>query len=101
MIQKEDTLVKRQKLDADADTVQADELRQASLETFGVTLKRKGDEEFSTKRRRSSGTETINYLKEKSEVDAELKREKLSLKRKELEEKTKSQETIPWLRQVK
>ena len=39
----------------------------------------------------------MSYGKEKTEIDAELRREELALKRKELEERSKSQENVQQL----
>ena len=55
---------------------QAAEMRQQSLESFGETRKRSGSansEATGTKRKKSSGSDMVLYLSEKSEREAELK----------------------------
>ena len=68
--------------------MKAKEFRQASLETFGQSCKRKeGDLDnepcSSGKRERTTGTETINYLREKTEPKFSFRKEELELKRTE------------------
>ena len=66
----------------------AQEIRNMSLETFGDTKKRKGDETDvkGNKRRRSS--DTMTYLAEKSEREFQLRQEELKIKERELELQT-------------
>ena len=69
-----------------AERSKAEETRKRCLETFAETKQRAkdscDDEEITPKRKpRSSGSETINYLREKAKKDSELKREELNLKR--------------------
>ena len=60
---------------------EAIEIRQKSVETFSETRKRNSEEDDTPRKRgRSSGSETIAYLRQKSEVDADLKKEELRLK---------------------
>lgn len=64
----------------------AEEMRQRSLETFKESSNRnEKDGSESKKRKRSSGSDTMAYLKQKAELDTELKREKLEVKRQELD----------------
>ena len=60
----------------EADTKKAIEMRKRSLETFGETKERNG-EEVKCKRARNSGSETIQYLREKSENELKLREEEL------------------------
>ena len=57
-------------------TAKAVEMRKASMETFAQSKKRKGEQE-QKKCKRSTGTETAAYLKEKVGLDASLKREEI------------------------
>jgi len=78
---------RKQKLETEA--AQAEELRLNSLETFGQTRKRKSldseEESPNSSRKRRSSTDTINYLKEKSVVDAEIRKQELELKKQEIQ----------------
>ena len=78
----------------------AEDVRQKALETFAQTKKRKSlgldDDETltSSKRSRSAGTDTLIYLREKSENDQRLKEEELELKKRKqelLEDQQKAQ----------
>ena len=63
------------------------------METFVQSKKRKGEQE-QKKSKRSTGTETVAYLREKAGLDASLKREELQLRRAELDEKKVQQEGL-------
>ena len=73
------------------DERKAEDVRQKALETFAQTKKRKSlvldDDETltSSKRSRSAGTDTLIYLREKSENDQRLKEEELELKKRKQE----------------
>ena len=73
------------------DKRKAEDVRQKALETFAQTKKRKSlgldDDETltSSKRSRSAGTDTLIYLREKSENDQRLKEEELELKKRKQE----------------
>lgn len=71
---------------------QAEELRLQSLETIGETSKRKGTEQTKPKRRRSD--DTINYLREKSAKEMEVREQELELKKAELEERKADSERL-------
>ena len=69
---------KKKKFEEEAN--QAAEMRQQSLESFGETRKRSGSPEATgTKRKRSSGSDMVLYLSEKSEREAELKKKELEI----------------------
>ena len=71
---------KKKKFEEEAN--QAAEMRQQSLESFGETRKRSGSansEATGTKRKRSSGSDMVLYLREKSEREAELKKNELEI----------------------
>ena len=63
-------------------------MRQKTLETFSETRKRNAviDDESpkSAKKRRASGSETINFLKMKADTDSELRKEELKIRGEEL-----------------
>ena len=75
----------------EADKLTAEDMRLQSLETFAKTRKRKrelgldDDESPQPKKTRNSGTETLVYLREKSEKDFQIRKEELELKKKEQE----------------
>ena len=78
---------------ADEETAKAVEMRKSSMETFVQSKKRKGEQE-QKKSKRSTGAETVAYLRERAELDASLKREELQLRRAELDEKEVQQEGL-------
>lgn len=64
----------------------AEEMRNRSMEKLGETQKRKAtaeDGQQTTPRKRSSGSETLVYLREKVEREFELRQEELEVKKKE------------------
>jgi len=82
----------------------AEETRQLALETLGETSKRKSDDfenpTTAKKRPRSSGSETLVYLREKAAKDRDIKLGEMDLRRQELElrkqevENTKQQQNL-------
>ena len=78
---------------ADEETAKAIEMRNSSMEIFAQSKERKGEQE-QKKSKRSTGTETVTYLREKADLDAGLKREELQLRRAELGEKKVQQEGL-------
>ena len=75
---------KKEKLAEDAE--KALEMRQKSLETFAETRKRTGDPDQSpVQKRRNSGNDTINYLTQRNETEAQLRSQELELRKEELE----------------
>ena len=72
---------------ATKDRETAEEMRRQSMETFMETKERKKLEDGESpplKKRRSSGSDTIQYLREKSEADRELRMQELEYQREEL-----------------
>ena len=62
------------------------------MDRMGQTQKRRvadQENEEGKKKRRPSGTDTLVYLREKNDIDKEMKREELQLKRMELEQQRK------------
>ena len=80
------TWIQKKGKKAEEETAKAVEMRKASMETFALSKKRKGEQE-QKKCKRSKGTETVAYLREKAELDASLKREELQLRKAELDVK--------------
>ena len=69
------------------DRKNAEDMRKKSMETFMETKARKkieGDEAPPGKRRRSSGSDTIQYLRDKAEADRDVRLQELELQRNEL-----------------
>lgn len=71
----------------DADRAKAEEVRKRAMERVGQTKRRQSEdgEECSIKRRRS-GDDTIAFLRERSQINRELKEKELELKKQEMEE---------------
>ena len=64
------------------DRKRAEEMRNLSMEKLGETLKRKREEDGgATPRKRTSGSETIVYPREKAERDFDLRKEELETKK--------------------
>ena len=78
----------------------AEDMRAKALEKVGETRKRvvcddgSGEPEKKEKRARRSGTETIVYLKEKSEKEFKMRQEELELKKREQSAQAKQQEEM-------
>ena len=72
------------------DKQKAIEIRQTAMERLGETKKRKDEMgEVSTsrpKKQRTTGSETISYLREKNQTEMELRREELEVKKAELQQ---------------
>ena len=67
----------------EVDTRKAVEMRKRSLETFSESMDRSED---SKKRPRSTGNETLQYLRERSEQEMKIKEDELKLKKIELQQ---------------
>ena len=80
------------------ETAKAVEMRKLSMETLAASKKRKAETNNEGEKPKrnvsSSGSETIAYLKMKAEVDAELKREEMKLKKAEAEERKLQQDNL-------
>ena len=76
--------------------VAAEDMRTKAMETFAQTKRRKSDEEPGprSKRARTSGKETMAYLKEKNEVMINFEKEKLECKKKQHELEVRKQEEL-------
>ena len=80
--------VKKKK--AEEDVTKAEEMRRQYLETFKETQRRK-ESETPLKKKRASGSDTMNYLKEVSEAESKRRAEELELRRKEMEKQSELQ----------
>lgn len=77
---------------ADSETAQAVEMRKSSMETFAQSKKRKATTSEDVKKgKKPVGSDTLAYLRVKAEIDAELKREELMIRKAELENETAQQ----------
>lgn len=78
----------------EAEKVAADDVRRQAMERLAETQKRKGEENSTapTKKRRSNGGETIAYLKEKAEIEINMRKEEMDFKKVEVEVEKKRQE---------
>ena len=96
IIEKEDASQQTQDCESDGnrkakeqERVTAQDMRKKAMERMGQTQKRRvadQENEEGKKKRISSGTDTLVYLREKNDIDKEMKREELQLKRMELEQ---------------
>ena len=68
----------------EANKLKAEEIRQKPMESFGQTKAREGHEEPAKKKRRG-GNDSIQFLREKSEKELEVRKQELKLKEKEQE----------------
>ena len=93
-------LSEEKKASAEKEKKQAEDIRAKALEKFGETRKRLASEDGSEepqkkeKRTRRSGTETIGYLKEKSEKEFKIRQEELELKKQVQCSQAKQQEEM-------
>ena len=85
LIGKEDAAVdsgKDGKKKAEADKKAAEEIRAKAMERFGQSSKRNGDEgEGVKKKKRKSGSDAVEFLREKAKLDHSLKEEELQLRK--------------------
>ncbi|XP_065642734.1 uncharacterized protein LOC136074356 [Hydra vulgaris] len=81
--------------DEEAKREKAEDMRKKSMESFLEAKARKNTENNVTtppsKKQRSLGTETIQYLREKAEADRELRLQELNLQREELRARQEQQ----------
>lgn len=89
-VQKEDSDVKKSK--DDADRSKAEKMRKRAMQSLGESSKKDDDDDeddeclaLKKKKRRSNGSDTLMFLREKSEVMQEIKKEELDMKKKEME----------------
>ncbi|CAH3181100.1 unnamed protein product [Porites lobata] len=94
-----DNQSKAKKLEKDKET--AEEMRRMSMETLGASKKRKSDPDESAEekrcKKRRGGSDTVQFLKEHSEMEFRFKREELEAKKSEqslLTEQQKQQQQM-------
>ena len=63
------------------------------METFSQTKKQKGEQDVK-KSKRATGSDTVAFLREKAELDAELKREELKIREQEMKDKKAEQDNL-------
>jgi len=75
--------------DAERDKLQGKEIRNKAMETQSQTAKRKAetspDDEKKKKLLRSSGSETVCFLREKAAIESKLREQELELQKRRLE----------------
>lgn len=69
----------------DQEKAKADDIRLTAMETLSETQKRKGEEKKKTPRKRRSGGDMVQYLKERFENEREMRKEEMEIKQKKLE----------------
>ena len=73
----------------------AEDIRKTAMEKFGQTKKRKAEDGEERKwKRRSTGSETLNFLREKNVRVQEMRREEIELQRNQLELETRKQDNF-------
>ena len=83
---------------AEANKLKAEEIRQKAMESFGQTKPREGQEEPAKKKRRGRN-DSIQFLREKSEKELEVRKQGLKLKEKEQERLFEQQQEMMRLMQ--
>ena len=103
LIEKEDAaetgqrVVDNQKKAKDSqDRENAENIRKKAMERLGQTQKRKADENESEgkRKKRSSGSDTLSFLREKNEQAQEMQKEELELRKQQLEVESKKQDNF-------
>ena len=73
----------------------AEDIRKTAMEKLGQTKKRKAEDGEERKwKRRSTGSETLNFLREKNVRVQEMRREEIELQRNQLELETRKQDNF-------
>ena len=70
------------------DKENSNDMRIKAMESLGETKRRKGDEEKKGKKRRSNGSEYLQYLTEKNELMAKFRMENKALEERKLKEES-------------
>lgn len=87
--------VKMKELDKEKQS--AEDARKKAMEKLGETQKRKGtdkENEGQIKKKRSNGSDTLVFLREKNVLQVEMKKEEMELQRKTLELQEKKHEAL-------
>ena len=95
LIELEDASLEQQRLHqveqqkkVEEDKENSNDMRVKAMESLGETKRRKGDEEKKGKKRRSNGSETLQYLREKNELMAKFRIEDKVLEERKLKEES-------------
>ena len=84
---------KNRKINQDREN--AEDIRKTAMEKLSPTKKRKAEDGEERKwKRRSTGSETLNFLREKNERVQEMRREEIELQRNQLELETRKQDNF-------
>ena len=84
---------KNRKINQDREN--AEDIRKTAMEKLSQTKKRKAEDSEERKwKRRSTGSETLNFLREKNERVQEMRREEIELQRNQLELETRKQDNF-------
>ena len=77
---------KLKKVANEAERMNAEDIRKKAMESLGETQKRKNAESgMKPRKKRSNGSDTVNYLKEKHEKMLEVEKKKLEMEEKKIE----------------
>ena len=87
---------KSRKVTIEADRMNAEDMRKKAMENLGETQKRKSVESGVTpaKKKRSNGSDTVNYLREKHEKMLEVEKKKLTMDEKRMEAASKRHDEL-------
>jgi len=86
-----DRISEGKKKKAEEEVAKAEEMRKQSLETYKNTQKRRDSDE-PPKKKRASGSDTMNFLKERSEMEIKIRAEDRDFRREEMERKAELQQ---------
>ena len=86
--------VKMKEMDKEKQT--AEDVRKRAMEKLGETQKRKGDveNERRSKKKRSNGSDTLAFLREKNMMESEMRKEKMEMKRRNMELQEKKHDDL-------
>ena len=91
--QEQDILLLNNRKKTEEDRAMGEEVRKKACEKLGETMKRKGEGEGSSepkkKRSRKGGNDTIEFLREKANIDMAMKQEEQKARREEHERQTR------------
>ena len=88
---KQETTAQKRKVKDDKKD--AEEVRKRAMQRLGDRMKR-SENEGKVKKRRSSGNNTLEYLKERNEKTDELRKQELELKKQELKQEERKNENM-------
>lgn len=91
----EEMTVNNNKKKMEIDRAKTEDIRNMAMKQVGETKKRKideGDDQKKRKRTRKSGVDTLDYLREKSKIEKDLKEKELEIKKEEVQKQVKLRE---------